>query len=236
MTSIEVVPSDYDFKGCTLITGFHGIGATGYWTVKYMIQKLNAERVAYVDSELTAPVAANLGGKLVTPHELYRSGNLVFLKIEVPVYRDHEVSFYRSMASWIAKAGFEEAALIGGLDASLRIDEGTHRIVYTKAFKPRGVLLDSKVLEDDRIIVGPVAVLLNRFEILNFPAYAILAYASMERIDPRAASAAIDVISKLYGISIDTETLIKSAEALERESIKEERPEPERERGGAMYT
>ncbi|MDG6929455.1 MAG: proteasome assembly chaperone family protein [Nitrososphaerota archaeon] len=234
MTTFEIIPEDLDLRGCSLIAGFHGIGATGYWTVKYMIQKLGAERVAFVDSEQAPPVAAYSGGKLVTPHELYRTGNIAFLKIDVPVYRESEVAFYRALASWVARAGFVEAALVGGLDAGLRVDRETHRLAHTSNFSPRGPLLQSKPLEDERIIVGPVAVLLNRFQMLGFPACAILSYATTERVDPRAASAAIEVLSGLYGVEVDTSSLIKGAEALEKETFKEEKPETER--GGSMYT
>jgi len=233
---LEVVPKDLDFKGARMITGFHGIGATGYWTTKYLIQKLNAERVAYLDSDYMAPVAATSGGKLVTPHELYRSANLYFLKIDFPVYREHEVPFYRELASWVQSAGFSEAALIGGLDSNLRVDSTTHRVVFTRSFVPRPPLTESKILEDDHVIVGPVAALLNRFEVLGFPAFAILSYATTERVDPRAASAAVKVLSELYSLNVDVEPLLKGAEALEQQSYRQGRPSEDERAPGSMYT
>lgn len=233
---IEVIPKDLDLKGGRIITGFHGIGATGYWTTRYLIQKLNAERIAFLDSEYMAPVAATSSGKLVTPHELYRAANLYFLKIDVPVYREHEVPFYRELASWIQSAGFSEAALIGGLDSNLKVDDSSHRVVFTRSFIPRPPLTDSKVLEDDHIIVGPVAALLNRFEVLGFPAFAILSYATTERVDPRAASAAVEVLSSLYSLNVDIEPLIKGAEALEQQTYRQGRPAEEDRHPGSMYT
>jgi len=70
------------------------------------------------------------------------------------------------------------------------------------------------------MIVGPVATLLNYFEINNFPAFALLAYSSTERVDPRAAANAAEFLSKRYGFSVDISPLIKGAEELESE-IKE---------------
>jgi predicted ATP-grasp superfamily ATP-dependent carboligase len=232
---LEIIPKGSRFDGCTLIAGFHGIGATGYWSVKYMIQQLKAERAAFVDSEYIAPVAAVQGGKLTTPHELARKGNLVFLKIDVPLYRDFEVKFYRELAEWVVGAGFKEVALIGGLDASLKVDDSSHRIVYTSAFEPAGKLRESTVLEDDHVIVGPVAILLNYFEAMGFPAYAILSYASTDRADPRAASSSISLMSSVYGFSIDTSALMKGAEVMESDSFKEE-PNLEKRSGDSMYT
>jgi len=232
---LEIIPKGSRFDGCTLIAGFHGIGATGYWSVKYMIQQLKAERAAFIDSEFIAPVAAVQGGKLTTPHELARKGSLVFLKIDVPLYRDFEVKFYRELAQWAVEAGFKEVALIGGLDASLKVDDSSHRIVYTSAFEPTGKLSESAVLEDDHVIVGPVAILLNYFEAMKFPAYAILSYASTDRADPRAASSAISLMSSVYGFTIDTSALMKGAEVMEADSFREE-PNAEKRSGDSMYT
>ncbi|HVP23637.1 MAG TPA: PAC2 family protein [Conexivisphaerales archaeon] len=232
---LEVIPKGVRFDGCTLIAGFHGIGATGYWSVKYMIQQLKVERAAFIDSEYIAPVAAVQGGKLTTPHELARKGDLVFLKIDVPLYRDFEVKFYRELAQWVVGAGFREVALIGGLDASLKVDDSTHRIVHTSAYSPAGKLADSQVLEDDHVIVGPVAILLNYFEAMKFPAYAVLSYASTERADPRAASAAIALMSGVYGFSIDTSALMKGAEVLESDGLRDE-PSMDKRSGDSMYT
>ena len=232
---LEVIPKESRFDGCTLIAGFHGIGATGYWSVKYMIQQLKAERAAFIDSDYIAPVAAVQGGKLTTPHELARKGDLVFLKIDVPLYRDFEVRFYRELARWVVGAGFKEVALIGGLDASLKVDDSSHRVVFTSSFEPKGKLSDSAVLEDDHVIVGPVAILLNYFEAMKFPAYAVLSYASTERADPRAASSAIALLSDTYGFSIDTTALVKGAEVMETDGFREE-PNAEKRSGESMYT
>jgi len=232
---LEIIPKGARFDGCTLVAGFHGIGATGYWSVKYLTQQLKAERVAFIDSEYIAPVSSLQGGRLTTPHELLRKGDLVFLKVDVPLYRDFEVKFYRELAQWVVGAGFREAALIGGLDATLRVDDSTHRMVFSSSYKTHEAFSGSKVLEDDHVIVGPVAILLNYFEATGFPAYAILSYASTERADPRAAASAIDLMSKVYGFTVDTTPLIKGAEAMEATTYREE-PAPERHRGESMYT
>mgnify|MGYP000683950353 CR=1 FL=1 len=232
---LEILPRGIRFDGHVLVAGFHGIGATGYWTVKYLVQKLKAERVAFIDSNLMAPICSVYQGKLVTPHEILKKDSLAFLKIDVPVYKEHEVSFYREFAKWVVDAGFREVALIGGLDSSLKSDDTTYRIAYTKKFIPRGELAEAKVLEDEHVIVGPVAIMLNYFEMVEFPAFAILAYASTERVDPRATATAVSILSRLYDFEVDITPLIRGAEAIEaelyRRSVKEER------RGGeSIYT
>ncbi len=211
----EVLPRDRSFSGKVLVAGFHGIGATGYYAIRYMTEYLGARRVAYVDSDLIAPISTSRGGRVVTPAELYESGDLVFLRVEVPVQRENELAFYKELAMWVVSSGFSEAALVGGLDSTLRRDESDYRVVFTSSFEPRGILRESKALEDELIIVGPVAILLNSFEMYGFPAYAVLAYASTERMDPRAAANAVRVLSEVYGVEVDTGPLLEYAQRIE---------------------
>lgn len=220
--TFEVIPKDARFADTVLVTGFHGIGYAGYWTVKYLTQKLDAQRIAFVDSETVSPVASTTKGKLVTPYEFFQKDDVTIFKVEVPPYRGAEIDFYRNLSEWITKAQFREVALVGGLDASLRTDDSSFRVVHTSAFKPKDVLKEAKVLEDEQIIVGPVAVMLNYFESHNFPAYAILAYSSTDRVDPRAAVASIDILSKCYGFKVDVDPLLKGAEVVETELTKQQ--------------
>jgi uncharacterized protein len=222
--TFKVIPSSTKFEGNVLLTGFHGIGYTGYWTVKYLVQKLEAERIAFVDSESVSPVASTSKGRLVTPYEFFRKNDLSIFKVEVPPYRPLEIEFYRGLSEWVTKSNFREVALIGGLDVSLRTDEtSSFRIVHTSAFRMRDPLSSAKIFEDDQIIVGPVAIMLNYFEAHSFPAFAILAYSSTDRVDPRAAVASIDILSRCYGFEVDVEPLVKGAEAVETEISKQEK-------------
>lgn len=219
---LEIIPKSVRFKGLSLITGFHGIGATGYWAVKYLTQKMGAERVAFVDFGAATPITSTEDGKIVTPYELFRKGDLIFLKVETPPYKNEDMIFYKEFADFVVDAGFKEAALIGGLDSRLRTGESTFRIVKTSAYSPERELAEATLLEDGQIIVGPVAVMLNRLEVRGFPAYSILSYASVERLDPRATAAAINVLSVHYGFEVDVSSLLKGAEFIDAEISRHE--------------
>ncbi|MGI0090996.1 MAG: proteasome assembly chaperone family protein [Nitrososphaerales archaeon] len=221
--AFQVIPKTAKFEDTVLLTGFHGIGYAGYWTIKYLIQKLEAKRVAFVDAESVSPVSSTNQGRLVTPYEFFQARDLTIFKVEVPPYRGAEIEFYRNLSEWIANSRFREVGLIGGLDASLRTDDSDFRLVHTSAYTPNEHLKNAKMLEDEQIIVGPVAIMLNYFEAHNFPAYAILAYSSTDRVDPRAAVSSINILSKYYGFQVDVDPLLKGAEAVETEISREER-------------
>jgi len=231
---MRVIPNDIRFDGCSLITGFHGIGGVGYWTVRYIAQKLNADKSAIIDSDIISPVTTTYLGRIVTPYEVLRKGEVAFFKVEVPPFKEKQIGFFRSFSKWVIDAGFKEVALVGGLDSSLRIDETTFRLVHTISFTPKDELAKAIILEDDHLIVGPVAIMLNYFEVMKFPAFVILAYASPERVDPRATVAAISVLSDYYKFKVDVMPLIRGAEALEQEAAKQEKKE--RRSGESIYT
>jgi uncharacterized protein len=231
---LRVLPEGSQLAGGTLIAGFHGIGATGYWTVKFLITELKAERKLFIDYAHTPAVASQAEGGIATPYEVFVSGGLALLKAEVSPVRERENEFYRELGEWIMGSGVKEVALVGGLDEALRNDEHAYKIAATSAFASQGGFTGEPLLEEDRIIVGPVASLLNTFEMHSFPAYAVLAYSNTERVDPRAAASAAEFLSRRYGFQVNTAPLIKGAEVIEGEvkmiEEKEKRP------AGSVYS
>ena len=214
---MNVLPEGVRLKSHALVAGFHGIGATGYWTVKFLIQQLKARRTCFIDYEYAPPVSSTLGGRISTPFEVFSAGKLSLLKAEVSPLRERENEFYRSLADWIMSTDVREVALVGGLDESLRTGSSNYRVVTTSALPRTKAMVAEPVLEDERMIVGPVASLLNLFEVHQFPAFAILAFSNAERVDPRASATAVGFLARRYGLAVDTSPLIKGAEAIESE-------------------
>ena len=225
---MKVIPQGTRLDGTTLIAGFHGIGATGYWTVKFLVTELKAQRRCFIDYEYAPAVASQLEGRIATPYEVFSTGDLSLLRAEVSPVRDRENEFYRQLGDWIMGSGVKEVALVGGLDESLRNDNSRYKIAVTSAFAATRKLESEPMFEEDRMIVGPVASLLNAFEMNSFPALAVLAYSNTERVDPRAAASAVEFLSRRYGFVANTEPLIKGAEVIESElkmiEEKEKRP------------
>ncbi len=231
----RILPDNLKFDGFTLVTGFHGIGVTGYWSIKYMIQNLKARRIGIIDTDKVSPVSSTANKSIVTPFELYRKDNLIFFKTEIQPLQGYEIHFYRELCDWIIKSKFKEVVLIGGLDASLQNDKSMYRLVHTSAYKPKKNLKGALILESDRLIVGPVALMLNYFEAMFFPSYAILPYASAERVDPRAAATSVVTISDHYSLNINVESLIKGAEDLESQIAQNQSVKPPK-RPDSFYT
>lgn len=231
---MKVLPQGTKLDGSTLIAGFHGIGATGYWTVKFLITELKAERKCFIDYEHAPAVSSQASGRISTPYEVFSAGDISLLKAEVSPIRERENEFYRELASWVMESGVKEVALVGGLDEALRSDDDSYKLAMTSAYFAKGGLPGEPLLEEDKMIVGPVASLLNVFEMNHFPAYAVLAYSSTERVDPRATAVATEFLAKRYGFTANTAPLIRGAEVIEGELKMME--EKEKRPSGSVYS
>ncbi|MEM3754913.1 MAG: PAC2 family protein [Candidatus Bathyarchaeia archaeon] len=205
------------FHNCTFITGFHGIGETGYIAVSYLVHALKSKRIGFIEVSRPPPFITTYENGIVTPFEVYRKNNIVLAKFEFSPHRSEESEFVKELAKWVVKERFKDAILIGGLDESFRMGNGDMRIVPTKAYLPKVKYFDSPLLESGLFVYGPLAIMLSEFEMRNFPAMAILPYASPNRADPRAAAIAIKKISKVYMLNVDTSELEKDAEEIENE-------------------
>lgn len=204
-------------RNCTLITGFHGVGETGYISVSYLVHALKAKRIGFVDVAHPPPFIATSEGGLVTPFEVYRAGRIVLVKLEFSPHRAEEAEFAKTLAHWIIENKFRDAVLIGGLDGNLKSGRDGVRIVTTGGYPLKTMKIKHPKLEAGLFVYGPLAVMLGEFEKLNYPAIAVLPYASAEHADPEAAATAIKAVSKAYGLRVDVRDLEYDAEDIEEE-------------------
>ncbi|MEM3670518.1 MAG: PAC2 family protein [Thermoprotei archaeon] len=215
---IEVkITEDIDLRGKRFVTGFQGIGLVGYVSVRHIIKSLKPKKIGYIMSDSVPPVVSAEGGSVRLPFELYSKGELVLLSLEsLPVSREMQ-KFCKGVTDWVIKVGLRDALLIGGLDASFATDGNgqDYRILCTSAARP--LITGLRTLEDGLFVVGPLALFMSMFEYNDFPAIAVLPYASRDRADPRAAAKAIEFINDIYGVDVNTEELIADAESIEEE-------------------
>lgn len=215
---VRMLVDSKNLKGSTLVTGFHGVGQTGYIATSYMIHALKAERIGFVEVSNPPPWVGTAEGGLVTPFEVYRRKNTVLVKLEFSPHRSEEAEFAKSLSNWAVKNKFRDAILIGGLDSSFKQDSEDFCIVPTGAYLDHAKLFKAPILEPGLLVYGPLAVMLSEFEIHNFPAIAVLPYAEPARADPAAAALAIRKIMKAYNLKMDVDELVKDAKFIEREA------------------
>src|SRR5881296_4706987 len=214
---VRVLVDQKGLKGSTLITGFHGVGLTGYLATSYLIHALKAVRIGFIEVENPPPWVGTADGGLVTPFEVYRKGKTVLVKLEFSPHRSEEAEFAKVLANWAVKSKFKDAILIGGLDSSFRNNNDEFCVVPTGAYLDRAKVFKAPILEPGLLVYGPLAVMLSEFEIHDFPAVAVLPYAEPSRADPAAAALAIRKIAQTYSFKVNLSELVKDAKFIEKE-------------------
>ncbi len=214
---VNLLVRNANLRNCTLITGFHGVGETGYISVSYLVHSLNAKRIGFIDVAHPPPFIATSESGLVTPFEVYRAAKIVLVKLEFSPHRTEESEFAKTLAHWAIDNKFKDAVLIGGLDGSLQSGKDGVRIVPTAGYPLKLMKMKHPTLETGLFVYGPLAVMLGEFEKRNFPAVAVLPYASADHADPKAAATAIRAISKAYGLKVDVKDLEYDAKDIEEE-------------------
>jgi len=199
------------------MTGFHGIGSTGYIAISYLVHSLEAKRIGFVDVVHPPPFVSTSEEGLVTPFEVFRKGKLVFVKLEFAPHRTEEAEFAKALARWAIREKLKDAVLIGGLDSTLKSGKQDVRIVPTRAYLSRKNSFKYPTLEPGLFVYGQLAVMLSEFEMHDFPAIAILPYASATAADPSAAAVAVRMICKAYGVKVDVSDLEDGAKEIEEE-------------------
>lgn len=214
---VRVLVEKKNLKGSTLITGFHGVGQTGYIATSYMIHALKAERIGFIDVSNPPPWVGTADGGLVTPFEIYAKGKTVLVKLEFSPHRSEEAEFAKVLANWAVDEKFKDAILVGGLNTEFQENKHDFCVVPTGAYLERAKIFKAPILEPGLLVYGPLAVMLSEFEIHEFPAVAVLPYAEPARADPAAAALAIRKIAKTYGFQVNVNELVKDARFIERE-------------------
>jgi len=216
--SIHLKTGNIDFSKCVLVTGFHGVGVTGYIATRHIVETLNAEYIGYIKSDLMPPFVGMDEERLVFPFEFYKYNDIVILLNRFQPHKTEQREFSNKVAEWIMDNKFKQVILVGGLDSRFqREDDDSVRCVCTSNLKLDISNFNLQRLERGLFVTGPLALMLLNFEINNYPCLALLPYAEQGRPDPRAASKAVEIISELCDLDVSTLQLITDAEAIENE-------------------
>ncbi len=209
-----IFEEDVSFEGCTLITGWHGVGESGFIAVSHMVDALAARRVGYIVSQYIPPFVSIKDGRISLPFEVYMKDNIVLI---VPIFEPYKYeykAFAESIVDWASSCKISRCIMVGGLDNRLKHDHEL-KVVPTRAYLNEFGNHDCELLEEGLFITNMLALLLMFFDIRGFPAISILPYADRGRPDPIAAKVAVEAINKILGLSIDVDPLVDEAKSIE---------------------
>lgn len=198
-----------------VITGFPGFGYTGYIASRYIAQKLHLKRVGIIITRELPEYTMLEDYGIVFPFEIFTDKEKITVIINHSLppkrYRD---SYAKTVINWLRESNIRELILIGGLNIKLK--EGDEKYRWLKGTQSKQKL-DAPLMKKGLYIIGPLAHMIMYAEISLLPFIVILPYAEPLRLDPRAAAIAVEIIGKIYGITIDVSELYEDARKIEEE-------------------
>lgn len=227
-------------KNPILIEGFPGTGMIGILAAQYLRRELKMEFFGYLHSKHLPPVAAIHKGFPLPPVRLYYSDtyDLMVLLSEfiIPPTAIYEV--VDEIISWSKKKNISLICSLGGIGAG-----GDEKKVFGIATTENTIKMleqNDVFIIDDGATTGVTGVLLSGCYMKKIPAISLLTPSKMA-VDLVGAATIVDKLSKIIGIEISTEKLVKEGMKIEKEvkevvqSARESHKKYKEIEGGQMY-
>jgi uncharacterized protein len=210
---------EIDLKGGTVIVGHPSVGMISSIAASYLVDKLDLDQIAALDSEEFPPISLIFNNKPKCPARIYAREDIkiaIILSEFVPppaVVRP----LARKILEWTKKNGCNRIISLEGLvsrgdgDISVyyvnSLDEGA------EAMKKAGTSAEPLNLG---MITGVSAVLLNECRIGNFDVISLLGEARKDIPDSEAAARLVQIVDELLPeVEIDISPLLEEAKKLE---------------------
>lgn len=209
----------FNVKNPIIIEGFPGIGMVGPIGASFLAQRPSMKLVGYISSTHFPPIAAIHDYKPVSPARIYASeqDNMMVLFSEFVIPADVVLPLAQELISF---AGLKKARAIYSL-AGIAMDTPTntiHGIASTQEM--RDSLKASGVdLIKEGATQGVSGVLIAECAAQKFPA-ANLMIETNKPLDPVGTARLVDLLSKITGLKIDTQSLVKEGKQVE-ENLKQ---------------
>ncbi len=205
-------------EGATFILGFAGVGLIGPIVANSLIEQIpDIVEIGYIASDQLPPIAVFYNGILKHPFRLYYSfeKNLIIGICEVPfqissAYNDLSKTILNWALSDDVKA--KQLVIFQGIPQRGIIDD--YPVYYAAEEKLKQLLESFQIQKVDKgIIVGPEATLLNEALSNRLDAYALFTPV-LEIPTPEGAASILELLNKIYGLSVDTSSLIEEGKEI----------------------
>jgi uncharacterized protein len=215
MTVSIVKTSQIDAKNPLLIVGFPGVGLVGSVATAYFVEKAGFKMVGYITSNEFAPLAAIHNYMPLPPVRMYFSKEknilVVLSEIVVPISVSNELA--DKILELAKEFKSEKIISLGGI--SLKESENAvYLIGSTKSEVDSFIAKKYGRSIKEGATTGVTGTLLATGSMAGYSILAILAEASPDFVDPKAASNALQTLSKIINVPVSTLELEREARTL----------------------
>ncbi|MHA1292538.1 MAG: proteasome assembly chaperone family protein [Promethearchaeota archaeon] len=207
----------------TFIIGFAGMGLLGPIITNTLIEQISdIQEIGFITSEYLPPISVFYEGELKHPFRLYYSQmyNIIIGTCEIPfdIYSAYN-DLAKTICNWALSedVNAKEIVVFQGIYQPTPIDDYP---VYFAADEEMVEFLEKYNLNkvEKGIITGPEATLLNEALTNRLKTYAL--FTPVQEIPtPEGAASIIEVLNKIYGLNIETKTLIEEGKKIKTKML-----------------
>ncbi|HOI59360.1 MULTISPECIES: proteasome assembly chaperone family protein [unclassified Methanoculleus] len=211
MDDIKVISRALAGAEKTVLIGFPGSGLVGSIALQYLVEQMDFEQIGTITSKYFPPVALMTKGVINAPVRLYEKDNLAAVISDVPIHPMICYEVANGIMDWLTRFDIKEITTIAGIITN-EPEKRVFGVATTREILQR--------LEEETIILpmgslsGIAASILTECKTRGIPGLGLLGE-TVNTPDPRSSAATIEVLNKIYNISLDINPLLEQAVEIE---------------------
>ncbi len=208
---IRILSRPLQSKGTSVLMGFPGSGLVGSIALQYMVDQLEFEMIGSITSKYFPPLAMMNKGVINVPVRLYEKDKLAAIVADIPIHPMicYEVS--NGLMDWLTQFGIREVVTIAGIVTN-ESEKRVFGVATTEEALPR--IQDTTVVLPVGSISGIASSIMTECKLREIPAYGLLGE-TINAPDPSASASTIQVLNKMFDLSLDIAPLLEQAEEIE---------------------
>ncbi len=216
---VKIISEPIKSKNPLVIEGFPGIGLVGNITCQHIIEELGMKYIGSIDSRYFPPLAVLFNGIVYMPVRIYEAPkkNIVVVISDIPIHPTASYDLSKALVEWVESIHCKNIVSIAGIATTTgmrRVFGGATTNEMLEKIK------DKTEVFQVGTISGISGSIMTDCYLRQIPAVSLLGETPGPNPDPRAAVEVMNVINKIFDLSIDTNKLTNQAEQIELELSK----------------
>ena len=216
---VKIISANIKSKHPIVIEGFPGIGLVGNITCQHIIEEMGMDYIGSIDSKYFPPLAVLFNGIVYMPVRIYEAPkkDIVVIISDIPIHPTASYDISKVLVSWMQSIRAKSIVSIAGIATTTgerRVFGGATNAEMLEKIK------DKTEIFQVGTISGISGSIMTECFLRGLPAMSLLGETPGPNPDPRAAVEVINVLNKLFDLSIDTQKLLSQAEQIELELSK----------------
>jgi uncharacterized protein len=216
---VKIINEPLKSKNPLVIEGFPGIGLVGNISCQHIVEEMEMKYIGSIDSRYFPPLAVLFNGIVYMPVRIYEASkqDIIVIISDIPIHPTASYDLSKALVDWMSSIKAKNVISIAGIATTTGL-----RRVFGGATNQEMLdrIKDKTEIFQVGTISGISGSIMTECFIRKIPAMSLLGETPGPNPDPRAAVEVLNVLNKIFDLSINTDKLMNQAEQIELELSK----------------